>query len=118
MLSLRDKDRGLEIGTGIGRKRYRQIRITTRLGRLTGFQKIEDPFVGQFRITADQAVESIDAGIRSCEIASLLIISKLEQYDYTGATAIATMMLAASFVLLLTINLLQWWAGRNYRGAA
>jgi sulfate transport system permease protein len=51
------------------------------------------------------------------EIASLLIISKLEQYDYTGATAIATMMLAASFVLLLTINLLQWWAGRNHRGA-
>ena len=51
------------------------------------------------------------------EIASLLIISKLEQYDYAGATAIATMMLAASFVLLLAINLLQWWAGRNYRGA-
>lgn len=52
------------------------------------------------------------------EIASLLIISKLEQYDYTGATAIATVMLAASFALLLGINLLQWWAGRNYRGAA
>lgn len=52
------------------------------------------------------------------EIASLLIISKLEQYDYTGATAIATVMLAASFLLLLAINLLQWWAGRNYRGAA
>jgi sulfate transport system permease protein len=52
------------------------------------------------------------------EIASLLIISKLEQYDYTGATAIATVMLAASFALLLSINLLQWWAGRNYRGAA
>jgi sulfate transport system permease protein len=51
------------------------------------------------------------------EIASLLIISKLEQYDYTGATAIATVMLLASFVLLLAINLLQWWAGRNYRGA-
>lgn len=51
------------------------------------------------------------------EIASLLIISKLEQYDYTGATAIATVMLAASFLLLLAINLLQWWAGRNYRGA-
>jgi len=51
------------------------------------------------------------------EIASLLIISKLEQYDYTGATAIATVMLAASFLLLLTINLLQWWAGRNHRGA-
>jgi sulfate transport system permease protein len=52
------------------------------------------------------------------EIASLLIISKLEQYDYTGATAIATVMLAASFALLLAINVLQWWAGRNYRGAA
>ncbi len=52
------------------------------------------------------------------EIASLLIISKLEQYDYTGATAIATVMLASSFLLLLSINLLQWWAGRNYRGAA
>ncbi len=51
------------------------------------------------------------------EIASLLIISKLEQYDYTGATAIATVMLAASFVLLLSINLLQWWTGRNLRGA-
>ncbi|MGD9636902.1 MAG: sulfate ABC transporter permease subunit CysT [Pirellulales bacterium] len=51
------------------------------------------------------------------EIASLLIISKLEQYDYTGATAIATVMLAASFLLLLTINALQWWAGRNHRGA-
>jgi sulfate/thiosulfate transport system permease protein len=52
------------------------------------------------------------------EIASLLIITKLEQYDYAGATAIATMMLAASFLVLLFINLLQWWSGRNYRGAA
>jgi sulfate transport system permease protein len=51
------------------------------------------------------------------EIASLLIITKLEQFDYAGATAIATMMLAASFVMLLAINLLQWWSARNYRGA-
>ncbi len=51
------------------------------------------------------------------EIASLLMITKLEQYDYAGATAIATMMLAASFVLLFAINLLQWWSGRNLRGA-
>jgi sulfate transport system permease protein len=51
------------------------------------------------------------------EIASLLIITKLEQYDYAGATAIATMMLAASFAMLLAINVLQWWSGRNYRGA-
>jgi sulfate/thiosulfate transport system permease protein len=52
------------------------------------------------------------------EITSLLIITKLEQYDYAGATAIATMMLVASFALLLAINLLQWWSGRNMRGAA
>ena len=41
------------------------------------------------------------------EITSLLIISKLEQYDYAGATAIATVMLIASFILLFSINLLQ-----------
>lgn len=51
------------------------------------------------------------------EITSLLIISKLEQYDYAGATAIAMVMLLASFVLLLTINLLQWWSGQHHRGA-
>jgi sulfate transport system permease protein len=51
------------------------------------------------------------------EIASLLIITKLEQFDYAGATAIATIMLAASFMMLLAINVLQWWAARNYRGA-
>lgn len=43
------------------------------------------------------------------EIAPLLIIIKLEQYDYVGATVIAMTMLAASFILLLVINLLQRW---------
>ncbi len=42
------------------------------------------------------------------EITPLIIMSKLEQFDYAGATAIATVMLVASFVLLLMINLLQW----------
>jgi len=41
------------------------------------------------------------------EITPLLIITKLEQYDYAGATAIAVVMLAVSFALLLSINLLQ-----------
>ncbi len=41
------------------------------------------------------------------EITPLLIITKLEQYDYAGATAIATVMLIASFILLLVINILQ-----------
>ncbi len=46
------------------------------------------------------------------EITPLLIVTKLEQYDYAGATAIATVMLGASFLLLLGINLLQRWARR------
>jgi sulfate/thiosulfate transport system permease protein len=49
------------------------------------------------------------------EITSLLIITKLEQYDYPGATAIAVVMLLASFVLLLAINLLQWWTAQGHR---
>ena len=47
------------------------------------------------------------------EITPLLIITKLEQYDYAGATAIAVGMLAAAFVLLLAINGLQAWARRR-----
>ena len=49
------------------------------------------------------------------EITSLLIITKLEQYDYAGATAIAVVMLMASFVILLAINVLQWWASQGSR---
>jgi sulfate transport system permease protein len=44
------------------------------------------------------------------EITPLFIITKLEQYDYAGATAIAVVMLVASFLMLLTINLLQAWS--------
>lgn len=51
------------------------------------------------------------------EIVPLLMVMKLEQFDYTGATAIAVVMLLASFVLLLTINLLQWWSRRRHSGA-
>lgn len=46
------------------------------------------------------------------EIAPLLILIKLEQFDYTGATAIAVVMLLASFILLFFINLIQWWNRR------
>ena len=49
------------------------------------------------------------------EIVPQLIITKLEQYDYRGATAIAVVMLVASFALLLLINLLQKWSRRYYR---
>ena len=47
------------------------------------------------------------------EITPLLIITKLEQYDFTGATAIAVVMLVISFALLLAINLLQAWTRRR-----
>lgn len=50
------------------------------------------------------------------EIAPLLIVTQLEQYDFAGATAIASVMLVASFVLLLLVNLLQYWTRK--RGAA
>jgi sulfate/thiosulfate transport system permease protein len=49
------------------------------------------------------------------EVVTLLIVSRLEQFDYAGATAIASVMLGVSFLILLTINLLQSWTRR--RGA-
>jgi sulfate/thiosulfate transport system permease protein len=47
------------------------------------------------------------------EIVPLLIIAKLEQYDYAGATALAALMLVISFVLLFAINFLQRWSERR-----
>ncbi len=51
------------------------------------------------------------------EITPLIIITKLEQYDYAGATAVAVVMLVISFLLLFAINGLQWWSNRH-SGAA
>jgi sulfate transport system permease protein len=48
------------------------------------------------------------------EILPLLIVVKLEQYDMTGAAAVGTLMLVSSFLMLLTINLLQAWVRRRY----
>ena len=47
------------------------------------------------------------------EVVPLLIMSKLEQFDYAGATAIAVVMLTASFVILLGINVLHRWSSRR-----
>lgn len=52
------------------------------------------------------------------EIAPLLIIIKLEEFDYAGATAVACAMLMLSFSLLLAINVLQIWARRRHGGQA
>ncbi len=48
------------------------------------------------------------------EIAPLIIMTKLEQYDYAGATAIAAVMLVATFTILLCINILQWAVSRKF----
>lgn len=50
------------------------------------------------------------------EIAPLLIITQLEQYDYAGATAIAVVMLVLAFLILLAINLIQVWQRRRMEG--
>ena len=50
------------------------------------------------------------------EIAPLLIIIKLEEFDYAGATAIGCLMLVAAFAMLLVINLLQSWSRRRMAG--
>ena len=46
------------------------------------------------------------------EVAPLLIMTKLEQFDYAGATALAIVMLVASFLIILLINGIQWWSRR------
>jgi sulfate transport system permease protein len=51
------------------------------------------------------------------EITPLIIITKLEQYDYAGATAVAVVMLVISFLLLFAINGLQWWSNRQRTAA-
>jgi sulfate transport system permease protein len=48
------------------------------------------------------------------EIAPLLIVIKLEEYNYAAATAIAAVMLVISFIMLLIINLIQSWRRRRY----
>jgi len=49
------------------------------------------------------------------EIASLLIVTKLQQFDYAGASAIALLMLVSSFLLLFLVNFSQWWSTRAQR---
>jgi sulfate transport system permease protein len=50
------------------------------------------------------------------EILPLLIVAQLDQFDYQGATAIGTLMLLVSFLLLLAINLLQAWVRKRHGG--
>ena len=87
---------------------YRVILPTVLPAVLTGFALAFARALGEYGsvvfISGNKALQT--------EITSLLIITKLEQYDYAGATAIAAVMLVASLAILLGINTLQWWVGR------
>ena len=49
------------------------------------------------------------------EIIPLLIMTRLEQYDYLGATAFAIVMLAVSFTLMLLVNFISFWSSNKYK---
>jgi sulfate transport system permease protein len=111
---LADLDKELEeASASLGAKRwqtfYYVILPSVLPALLTGFAMAFARAVGEYG-----SVVFISGNMpMKTEITSLLIISKLEQYDIVGATAIAFVMLVISFLILLFINLLQWWSGKR-----
>ncbi|HEY8345761.1 MAG TPA: sulfate ABC transporter permease subunit CysT [Symbiobacteriaceae bacterium] len=88
---------------------WRVILPTLAPGVLTGFALALARGLGEYG-----SVTFISGNLPfRTEVAPLLIMAKLEQFDYAGATAIAVVMLAASFLLLMAVNLLQWWSMRH-----
>jgi sulfate transport system permease protein len=78
---------------------------------LTGFALAFARALGEYG-----SVNFISANIpMRTEITATLIMSKLEEFDYAGATAVAVVTLLASFGILFFINAVQWWSGRKYR---
>jgi sulfate/thiosulfate transport system permease protein len=109
---LEDLDKELEeAAASLGARRWQTfIRVllpTIWPAALTGFSMAFARAVGEYGsvifIAGNMPMRT--------EITPLLIITKLQEYDYAGATAIAVAMLVVSFVLLLPINLLQRWTG-------
>jgi sulfate/thiosulfate transport system permease protein len=114
---LRDLDRELEEASallGAGRRQILARVIFPPLlpALLTGFTLAFARAIGEYGSVIFIAGNM--PGIT--EIMPLLIVIKLEQFDYAGATVIAAMMLIASFVLLFAINLLQGWTRRRQGG--
>jgi sulfate transport system permease protein len=102
-----------EAATSLGANRWQTIRKvvfpTLFPALLTGFALAFARAVGEYG-----SVIFIAGNIPLVsEITPLMIITKLEQYDYRGATAIAAVMLVVSFVLLITINSLQAWTAKR-----
>jgi sulfate/thiosulfate transport system permease protein len=112
---LRDMAPELEEASAImGASRFttlRRVVLPTLLpALLTGFAMAFARAVGEYG-----SVVFISGNIPyTTEITPLLIVAKAEQYDYRGAAAIGTVMLAAAFALLLMINALQWWSTRRH----
>jgi sulfate transport system permease protein len=117
--ALADLEKSLEEASaslGAGRwQTFRRVLLPTVMPALiTGFALAFARAIGEYG-----SVVFISGNMpMKTEITSLLIITKLEQYDYAGATAIASVMLLASFAILLLINVIQWWTGRRFRGGA
>jgi sulfate/thiosulfate transport system permease protein len=112
---LQDLDREVEeAATTLGANRWRTFRavFVPELwpALLTGIAMAFARAVGEYGsvifIAGNMPLKS--------EITPLLIMTKLEQYDYTGATALGVVMLVVSFVLALAINLLQWWSSARH----
>ena len=115
---LEDFDREIEeSAASLGANRWQTFWLVTlpmlRPALLTGFTLAFARALGEYG-----SVVFIAGNMpMKTEITPLLIITKLEEFDYPGATAIAVVMLVASFVLLLAINFLQWWSHRHYAPA-
>jgi sulfate transport system permease protein len=114
---LEDDEKELEeAATCLGASRWQTFRYvifpTIAPALLTGFAMAFARAVGEYGsvifIAGNMPMIS--------EITPLIIIGKLEQYDYAGATAVATVMLGISFVLLLVINALQSWQRQRSGG--
>ena len=110
---LEDLDAELEeVAASLGADRwqtFRRVILPTLLpAALTGFALALGRALGEY---GSVIFISGNMPMRT-EITPLLIVTKLEQYDYAGATGLAVVMLVASFVLLLAVNGLQWWSRR------
>lgn len=113
---LEDLDRDMEEASatlGAGRWRtFRSIVIPELIPPLlTGFALAFARGIGEY---GSVVFISGNMPMRT-EIAPLLIMSKLEQFDYAGATAVALLLLLISFLMLLVINTLQRWARKTSR---
>jgi len=109
-LDLELEEAAASLGANRWQTFWRVIFPTARPALLTGFALALARGVGEYG-----SVIFISSNLPGkTEIVPLLIVIKLEQFDYAGATAIAVVMLLASFALLLFINLLQWRSSRYY----